>query len=265
MYFLILSAAIVAIHIIHGLTLSRIIQHKEVIYSSKRVQQSLDGCRLALVTDVHNISHKRLEKIVGRISASNVDALLLGGDFSEDRDFAAKSIEVLSKTKTKYGIYGAEGNHDNHEHLFACMEKGGIIPLSNSGVSVCEGLFIAGTEDLWNRKPNISTAIQNANKGDFVILISHNPDVTIQQDTTGADLVVCGHTHGGQVSFFGIWAPVFTFSKRISQYGQKFREGWAKSKIGTPVYTSRGIEDGTTGVPRIFTQPQVVYITLQST
>ena len=256
--------AIALIHIIHALTLDRIIQYKEISFYSKNLAPELCGYRIAFITDSHFISEKQNWEVVNELNNRDLDLVVLGGDFAWEVDVMKRTVEILSHIEATDGIYGVEGNHDSYRHLFVAMEDNGITPLSNSGVHIREGLFLAGVEDLWNRNPNINKAIKNANSNDFVLLISHNPDVTMQQDTSLIDLTLSGHTHGGHISFFGIWAPYFTMSRGITAYGQRFRSGFALSKDDTPVFVSRGAGAYRLGVylPRVFARPQVVIITL---
>lgn len=84
----------------------------------------------------------------------------------------------------------------------------------------------------------------------------------MQQDMSKVDLTLSGHTHGGQATFFGIWAPRLAWPG-ISDYGEKFKVGWAISQSGTPVYVSRGTGSiyGVFGgydipIPRVFARPE---------
>ena len=258
---LVIVLVIAAIHVAHALTLDRIMEYTEVSFSSPNVPPELNGYRIAFIADTHTLSGTRLREIVEELSSRQIDLLLLGGDFPSLGEAPRRSMEILSQTVTTDGIFGVEGNHDNYITLFAAMEEYGITPLSNSGLLLRENFFLAGVEDLWNRNPNIAAAIENASPDDFVLLVSHNPDVTMQQDTTGLDLVLSGHTHGGQITFFGIWAPYFTFRSSITDYGQHFRSGWALSRDDTPVFVSRGSGEY---LPRVFSRPQVVLITLSN-
>ena len=146
--------------------------------------------------------------------------------------------------------------------VFAAMEKHEITSLSNSGIPVREHLFVAGVEDLWNRSPNIAKATEGAGKSDFVLLLSHNPDVTMKQSTTHVDLVLSGHTHGGYATLFGFLAPALAWSDSITEYGQRFMSGWAKSRDGVDVFVSNGA-GYLTVLPRVFARPQVIFITLE--
>ena len=256
--FLILCAIIGAIHLVHALTLDRIIQYKEVTFHSPRWPAALEGYRIAFITDTHNIRPDALQQVVDELAGRDIDLLLLGGDFWAHYQ---RTVDVLANAQTTDGIFGVEGNHDCHVRLFAAMERHGMVPLSNSGQRIHEGFWLAGVEDLWNRSPCIATAIYGADGSDFVLLISHNPDVSMQQDTSGVDLIISGHTHAGQINFFGIWAPYFTFRSTITDYGQRFVSGWAASRDGTPVFVSNGTGDY---LPRVFARPQVIIFTMMS-
>jgi hypothetical protein len=183
----------------------------------------------------------------------------LGGDFYMHENHYRQSLEILSRTKTRDGIFGVDGNHDWPKQLFAAKQDYGIVPLVNSGLHIHEGFYLAGVEDLWYRRPCINTATAGAASDDFVLLLSHVPDISMKQDTTGLNLILSGHTHGGQVTLFGLWAPYLTFSRFFNDYGQRFRSGWAKSADGVPVYVSNGISEYG---PRVFARPQVIVFTL---
>ncbi|MCL2420678.1 MAG: metallophosphoesterase [Defluviitaleaceae bacterium] len=257
----IIAGAIALIHIAHAATLDRIIEYKAVTFSSPNIPVEMNGYRIAFVADTHSISASRLKEVVNELNTRHLDLLILGGDFPSTDGAEWRSMEILSQTITADGILGVEGNHDNYADLFAAKEAHGIVPLSNSGVLVRDHFFLAGVEDLWNRNPDIAAAIANAGPDDFVLLVSHNPDVSMRQDTTGVDLILSGHTHGGQITFFGIWAPYFTFRNTITDYGQRFVSGWAKSRDGMPVLVSTGTGEY---LPRVFARPQVILLTLIS-
>ena len=258
---LIFIIAIILIHIISALTLDKCIEYKEVSIYSTKVSAKMNGYKIAFITDTHAMTTTELLEVVQELNNMQLDLLILGGDFPSMDNAPMRSMEVLSKTVTTDGIYGVEGNHDNYKELFTAMQQFSIHPLSNSGVQIRDNFYLAGVEDLWNRSPDIGKAIENAQREDFVLLIAHNPDVTMTQDTTSVDLILSGHTHGGQITFFGLWAPELTLRKTITDYGQRFMSGWAKSRDGIPVYVSNG-----TGylsyVPRVFARPQVILITL---
>jgi len=255
------SCVVALIHVIHAATLDRRMQYVQISFSSPHITAELHGYTIAFVTDTHHISARRLQGIVDELNNMEIDMLVLGGDFSSRVHHMQESVAILAQTVTTDGVFGVEGNHDTYSFLFLAMRDYGITPLSNSGYRIRDNLFLAGVEDLWNRNPSVACAIQHAAADDFVLLISHNPDVAMQQCTVGVDLILSGHTHAGQITFFGLWAPYLTFRSTITNYGHRFRTGWAYSRDGTPVFVSNGVGEY---LPRVFARPQVVVVTLIS-
>ena len=257
----IFSIVITLIHIAHALTLDRIIEYREISFRSPRWPESLDGYQIAFITDIHTITDEALAGVVNDLNERQIDMLLLGGDFSMHSGRYRQSIAILSQAQATEGIFGVEGNHDNYMRLFSAMEHYGITPLSNNGLHIRDGFYLAGLEDLWNRNPCILTATAEANENYFILLLTHNPDVTMQQSTADIDLILSGHTHGGHITFFGIWAPWFTIRNSITDYGQQFASGWSQSRDGVPIYVSKGT--GTYySIPRVFARPQVILLTM---
>lgn len=259
----ILFCATVAIHVISALTLDRMLAYTEVSFSSPEIRPELDGYVMAFITDTHALPKAGLEAVVARLNERQIDLLLLGGDFPAQDGAPWRAMSVLARTQTRDGVFGVDGNHDNFQDLFAAMEAHGIRPLDNAGLYLRPGFYLAGVADLWRRQPDTGKAVQNADAKDFVLLVSHNPDVSMLQDTAKVDLMLSGHTHGGHITLFGLWAPDLWPIRDITSYGHKFKSGWATAQHGTKVYVSRGVGPLETA-PRIFARPQVVFITLKS-
>ena len=251
------------VHLVSAVTFDRIIEYKEVSFKANKISKELDGCKIVLISDTHqSLQGEKLKPLVDKVNSFLPDLVLLGGDFAYASEQIDESMAVLSQIKSKDGIYGVEGNHDIYELLFKAMEDNNIKILDNNGVRINDNLFLGGVEDLVNRQPNIEKALQDAKDDDFVLLLTHNPDVVMLQDTKKADLVLAGHTHGGQITLFGIYAPALSINW-VTAYGQKFKSGWATAKSGTAVYVSNGV--GTfANIPRVFARPQVIILTLRS-
>jgi len=263
-----LTLVVGLIHIAHMLTLDRIIEYREVTFWSQRWPAALDGYRIGFISDTHRLPDETLQSIVDELNARQLDLLLLGGDFSTfASDFQGhyrETLRFLSQVQAADGIFGVDGNHDDAPRLFAAMKDYGMVPLPNSGLRLHEGFYLAGVEDMWSRNPCIATAIANADDNDFVLLVTHNPDVSMRQDTTAVDLIVAGHTHGGQITFFGIWAPYFTIRSNITAYGQRFVSGPSESRDGVPVFVSNGATVDFYGLPRVFARPQIIVFTMNN-
>jgi len=263
-------AIIPIIHIVHSLTLDRIIRYVEIDFISENWPAELDGYRIAFMTDMHSITDEDMAEVIAELNERNLDLLLLGGDFSSDvfrgGNHYQGTVREISRAITTDGIFGVDGNHDHYARLFYAKERYGIVPLGNTGVEIREGFYLAGVHDLWNRgnnvlEANIADAIANANEDDFILLITHNPDISMQQPTLGINLMVAGHTHGGQVTFFGF--PFYLLRRGITNYGLRFAHGFNYSADGVPIFTSRGVGPYYNW-PRIFARPEVIIFTMHS-
>jgi predicted MPP superfamily phosphohydrolase len=200
-------------------------------------------------------------KAATELNKRNLDLLLLGGDFSVRGDHYQGSLREIARINTTDGIFGVEGNHDDYKLLFTAKAQHGITPLDNNGTQIREGFYLAGVHDMWNRNPDIQMAIRDADTDDFILLVSHNPDVTMAQSTARVDFVLSGHTHNGQITFFGM--PLYLLRGSITSYSMRFGHGFTESNDGVPVFTSNGIGDYYT-VPRIFSRPEVLIFTMRS-
>ena len=249
---------VMGVHAVHALTLDRTIRYTRVSFYSPNFPYILDGYKIAFVTDTHLMDDGQLMRIVDNLNEMDLDLLLLGGDFARRGGVWQRHLGILSETITGDGVFGVEGNHDHGGILREVAYNYGIGLLLNEGFHIQEGLFLAGVEDYWYGRPSFEDALKGALEDDFVLFLSHNPDATMSNDTTGIDLVLSGHTHGGQLTFFGLYAPALN-PDRVTSYGQRFSHGFAYSYDGVPVFVSRG-----TGqvYPRVFSRPEVIILTL---
>lgn len=254
----IILAIIIAVpHVISALTCDHRLQYKEITYTSPKIPQALNGYVIAFLVDTHDLKRDEMQQIVDNVNTRQIDLLLLGGDF---RSFNAEpTLKVLANVKTKDGIYGVMGNHDVYKELKDKMPKYDMVFLYNQGLTLKPGFFLGGVSDLMTHKPRVHKALENAGPNDFVLLLSHNPALALEQDISRADLILSGHTHGGLMNFFGLWSPALTIR---NPYGNKFRSGWYKSGT-TDILTSNGT-GYTEKIPRIFARPQVIYLTLKA-
>ena len=254
-------ALVPALHIAHSFTLDRVIRFKEIEFHSENWPAELDGYRIAFMTDMHVITDADMGGVIAELNERDIDLLLLGGDFTMRDAHYKGTLREIAQAVTTDGIFGVEGNHDDYRRLFSAKEQLGIIPLDNSGILIREGFYLAGVQDMWNRSPNIQAAISGAYSSDFVLLVSHNPDVSMMQSTNSIDLILSGHTHGGQITFFGF--PMYLLRGSITDYGIRFGYGFSYSADQVPVFVSSGI-GVYYSIPRIFARPEVVIFTMYS-
>lgn len=191
-----------------------------------------DGGReltIALISDTHlgQYRHREwLEKVVSRIDALGPDLVIVDGDMVSTAA-GLEELAPLADLRSRYGTYAALGNWDYHVGAVDVrkrVESYRVEVLTNESVPLTVGgapLRLAGLDDVRYGKPDIDAALREVPEGVPTILIAHNPDAAPLAESRGVDLVLAGHTHGGQVRlpFLG---PVPHMPVAI---GQQFDEG----------------------------------------
>jgi predicted MPP superfamily phosphohydrolase len=242
------------------------IEVKNVEIISKDVPASFDGKKIVYISDIHYgpyFSGDRVRSLVAEINNLNPDLILLGGDYidTEKVDMAPCFAE-LKNLKAPLGVYGVLGNHDHWGRAEQTREgliAAGITPLDNTAVWINSGdgrIKLGGVGDLWHDSQNLTPTVGDVSVNDYVILLSHNPDYAEKIKTDKVDLVLSGHTHGGQITFFGLFAPYTN-----TRYGQKYVSGLVEAPH-TLVYVTKGV--GTTSIPvRFFARPEITVLELK--
>lgn len=231
----------------------------------KDIPDSFDGKRMVFISDIHHgpsFSRERVKSMVEKINALDPDIIFLGGDYIEKGEqYIKPCFEELRSLEAPLGKFGVLGNHDyynNGELARQGMRDAEIVVLDNTAQWVTYGsgrIKVGGVGYFNHRFHSIEPAIKDVREDDFVILLSHNPDYAESIRNHKIDIVLSGHTHGGQITLFGLWAPYIP-----SLYGQKYRTGMVETEY-TRVYVSNGV--GTTDIPvRFFARPQIIVFEL---
>ena len=105
-------------------------------------------------------------------------------------------------------------------------------------------------------KKNGDSPSQHFPADDFILLLTHTPDYAEDTDVSNANLVLAGHTHGGQVSLFKKYSPV-----KHSIYGNRFLTGRKENSAGVPIIITNGLGTSRMNV-RLFTPREVVLVVL---
>lgn len=229
------------------------------------VPAAFDGFRIAFISDLHYKSlfkEKDLDGLVNLLTDQHADALLIGGDFHEGCEYVPPVMEALGKVKTPLGTYAVLGNNDYeacYSDIVHEMEKQGMHLLEQKVDTLKRGtdrILIAGVRNPFDLKKNGKSPTLSLSPEDFVILLTHTPDYAEDVPITHTDLVLAGHTHGGQVTVFGLFAPIVP-----SHYGQRFLRGLKFNSKGIPMIITNGI--GTSNMNlRMFAPSEVVMIVL---
>jgi uncharacterized protein len=220
---------------------------------------SLDGLRIALLTDIHHSSIVPAEDVTRAVEltlSTNPDLIVLGGDYVTfgDRDFVEPVAELLSPLRAPNGVFAILGNHDDDREMPAALARKGIAVLKDQRTRVIirgNGLELAGIR-FWTRRPaDIARVLKGAT--DSILLLAHDPRRLVEAAALNVPAVLSGHTHGGQVVLPGVGA--------LARSRFPILQGLGRQK-NSSIFVSRGI--GTVYVPiRINCPPEVALVTLQ--
>lgn len=173
-----------------------------------------DMLSVAVVSDFHigaGAGHKEMDQMAARIDAQKPDMILIAGDIC-DSSSSVYDLEymesVLEKLDCRYGIFYAEGNHEEECRFDPepYLVRAGVTILKDKGVRLDNGVNIIG------RKNSLETSVTQIM--DECGLDDNDPTIVLQHRPKGlsslegiADLVVCGHTHGYSFPFLGVMMP----------------------------------------------------------
>lgn len=233
---------------------------------SKNLPDEFNGLKIAFASDFHyksKLTHKRLANVVRALNSVLPDVVILGGDYPGNSVVADMDtlFTYISKVNSRYGTYAVMGNHDTgtfYEDIKRCMKENGITLLEDNSVTLYNGnshIIVAGVKNSFDTSNNISIS-QNFDKDEYIILVSHSPDYAENKDVSNADLVLSGHTHGGQITIFKNIAPVTN-----SKYGTTFLKGLKYNSKGVPVLITNGLGTSRKNI-RLFTPSEIVLLTL---
>ncbi|MBI5886975.1 MAG: metallophosphoesterase [Deltaproteobacteria bacterium] len=221
---------------------------EETVIKIAGLPREFEGFKICQITDIHHgmaLDIGYVERCVRMANELESDLVVLTGDYVEsNKAYFPEIIKTLARLDSRHGLFAVIGNHDHYagaEAASRALEAEGI-PLLNNGHVVIEsggaGICLAGVKDFMEDLPDATAALKGAPPDVPVILLSHHPDYSeALPPGTRIDLVIAGHTHGGQVRVpFSNYAPVVP-----SRYGQKYTGGLVRLASGAQVYVSRGL------------------------
>jgi predicted MPP superfamily phosphohydrolase len=221
---------------------------------------AFEGLRLGLITDVHHsdsVSADQVLRAVDLLRQSRTDLVVLGGDYVSflEREFMGPVAELLAPlADAPYGSFAVLGNHDDDRDMPAALERQGFTVLKDQRTRLTirgEPLEIAGLR-FWTRRVAELARVLSGTSG-TTLLLAHDPRRLTEAAAFDVQLVLSGHTHGGQVLLPGVGAIA---GRKFPVLAGTGREGNAT------VYVSRGV--GTVYVPvRINCPPDVSVLTLR--
>lgn len=231
----------------------------------RRLPPAWDGLRIAHLSDLHAggmVSLAFLRKVIRSSNAASPDICVLTGDFVDDPSLIGPELTgTLRGLHAREGLFAVLGNHDydiDAAAVRSALLAAGIRILTNSyqilqrqGARLC----LAGVDDFWHDPASAESILRGVDSAVPRILLCHNPDYAQTIRPRRVDLMLCGHTHGGQIKLPLLPPPIARIRYR------KYVAGLRRSPA-CPVYTSRGV--GVSGLPfRFNCPPELPIITLR--
>jgi uncharacterized protein len=255
------------------------VRHQEV--RLPRLPAELEGVVVAHLSDLHCRPEARplrvVKQAIAEVLAAKPDVICLSGDICHHSPFLELGCEYVAPL-AEYGperVLAVLGNHDHDctleaeavglggaprsaKELLAGFSRAGLGMLHNETRALTvrgRTVAVMGLGDVGCGRDDIERALAQAPEADLRITVTHSSDALDLPGIEWADLVLCGHTHGGQFVLPGIgtpWAPVWRDRRRSAGL---FTVG------GVPCHVSRGVGAGTEA--RFLCHPEVVLLTLR--
>lgn len=215
--------------------------------------------RLIQVSDLHLSNfNSYFEKVAQTVNSLKPDIILLTGDYLEEQRNIRGVLGFLKRLKAKHGIYAVQGNWEywsrlEGENLRRHFAGAGVKLLINERADLeinDRALSIFGL-DYPSSTDHLSILQKEVEPQRFNLLLSHVPAFSHEQLSQHINLVLCGHTHGGQVRLPYL-PPLY-----LPRYSGRFVSGlYHVSEHSIPLYVSRGI--GTSVLPlRFLCRPEI--------
>lgn len=230
----------------------------------RRLPQALDGFRIVHLSDLHYgpmVEPRHLDRAISIANDLNPDLIALTGDYiSQERAYAAPCAEIVGRLKAPFGVHAILGNHDHwtDAKLIADLFRAeGVSMLINEGTRIDargESFWLAGVDDTMVGLEDLPLALAGSRDDEFRLLLAHNPIILRRAARAEVDLVLSGHTHGGQVTL----RPE---KNRSGKPRRRMLRGLGR-RANTQIYVTRGL--GTVVLPiRYGCPPEVSLLELR--
>jgi uncharacterized protein len=244
----------------YGFVEARRVQIEEIKITTPKL--SSGRVTIAQISDLHlgvMLGEEYLDRVIAKLREIQPDIVVATGDIldgqGDNLDALAKRFLAFQPPKGAYAIIGNHEAYAGLEHSVFFLRSSGFTVLRGESAEV-GGIILVGVDDPSTKalgqetRTDTNMAPTAATKGDFIVLLKHQPVVDRQ---IPFDLQLSGHIHGGQIFPFGILTRLV--------YG--VRTGLTQLTDGRWLYVNRGV--GTWGPPiRLFAAPEITLITIES-
>ncbi len=207
------AIAITAVYLGIGWFMAHRVSETDYLLKTDKALQN--DCRIVEIADAHlgiTLDGESFRREVERIAALAPDAVVIVGDFVDDdstRDDMLAACRALGELETRFGVYFVYGNHDkgyyssrdfSAEDLQSALEQNGVKILADESVLLDDGICLIGRRDRSDRAgASAAELLAPLDHTRYLIVLDHQPNDFEAEAAAGADLVLCGHTHGGHI------------------------------------------------------------------
>jgi predicted MPP superfamily phosphohydrolase len=266
-----LAAAAAAVPMAHGFLRTRFdVEHVEVPIRIARLPKALDGFRIVQVSDVHVgawLGERQLRHAEEIVAGLRPDLFVLTGDLLQrELDVLPLAVASMARmaSRARFGGAAITGNHEYYagaRAVMSALQSASIRSLVNEAALIAPGdgggFGLVGVDDLQGSLsgegpgPRPERALASLPPDAARILLCHQPQWLPAASGHGFDLMLSGHTHGGQIAPAGALVGRWIFGHVA---------GWARYG-DTQLYVNRGL--GTSGPPtRVWVRPEITSIVL---
>lgn len=216
------------------------IKIKDITLKYSNLPKEFDGFSLIFLSDIHTYSwglyEEKLKKKLNQVKES--DICVICGDLAYEKEIAQNIPRLLNSAKVKGNTYIVFGNTEYKEHndsnvLSKIYENSGYILLNNKSHKIeknNEYINLVGIDDPVSFHDDIKKAFEGVEKDSFKIFLTHCPSMTIDAIDHNVNLVLAGHTHGGQVKL--LFYTIYTHMNKNKFLNHGF---WSAKKLGKKI------------------------------
>lgn len=224
---------------------------------------ALDGFRIAQISDTHIgpfFGMDKLDRVLAMVKRENPALLTVTGDLLDDLDLLAPTMERLAafQAELPQGLFYCWGNHEYFRdigRIRRALYASPVTVLENRSQAAVNGLYLAGVDYPWGKNKDeveakrqafFAQAVQAIPAESFTVLLAHHPDFFDNAFAAKVPLSLAGHTHGGQIAFFGRSILPVQYKYMRGMFRQEGSVGyvsvgtghWMPVRIGCPAEVS---------------------------
>jgi uncharacterized protein len=229
----------------------------------RNLASRLDGLTAVQFSDLHlNSADETHQHMVNLINGLKPDLIFFTGDMVDERSAINGAMDIFRQLQPAVGTWAVPGNWDHTadavDALQAELPAVKVNLLINDSKQIETGLWLVGVDDPASSMDDVTSALQGVPSGQPRLMLAHAPDIADSiADVPAFDLIMVGHTHGGQVNL-----PIFSGAWLKEGASAEYVRGMYEIN-GSAMYVNRGI--GTTKLPfRIGSRPEITYFTFHA-